>query len=257
MDTDFELTFNTRKQHHLLSLTQSYEALVEAAYDKEYASRAYAESLFEPILAWKSVSLYFERVLGLVVHYSKIDPSNMMRLTIANIAELKSNIFDALPIFDETDPTALSERYFLQLSDIELIDHIAKFSAALDLSKSLAPKEPEIIEASVVEKKKIHHFTRNQQLLALYYTLKSIGIEPRKTTDMTNYARFVHLLAGVDFNKVENGIFYTKIQKLPNILTDAYLKKDLEFIRTYFLSIEAHSIVEQIDLEIKGCSDNF
>lgn len=256
MSIDFENEFKTRKQQHFTALKESYKKLVEAAYDKEYASRAYAKSLFDPILDWKNDSDYFRRVLGLLVHFSKLDPSNVMKPIFENLQPVKDLVADSLPIFEENDPDSELELYFMALDEIQLVDHLAQFVAAFDLSKEFSPnKDEQLGNAKVKVKEKQHCFTRNQQLLALYYTLKATGIEPRRTTDMTNYTRFIHLLAGVDFTKVQNDIFYSKVKDLPNILTDQYLKKDLEFIRSYFVNIGAQSIIAMIDLEINGCSD--
>lgn len=258
MDMDFEHEFNTRKEQHRNTLKASYDELVEAAHDKKYASRTYAKSLFDPILDWKEDSDYFRRVLGAYVHFSKIDPSNVIGQVLENLQSLKDLVMASLPIFDENDPDSQFELEFMELSDIDLVDHLAQFMAAFELAKEVTSKLKgelgELFETKA-DSKKSNRFTRNQQLLALYYTLKSIGVEPRRTTDMTNYTRFIHLLAGVDFTKVQNDIFYSKVKNLPNILTDHYLKKDLEFIRSYFVNIDAHSIVELIDLEINGCSD--
>ncbi|NVK64992.1 MAG: hypothetical protein HWE22_10415 [Flavobacteriales bacterium] len=256
MENTLESEFKLRKQKHLEALNSSYQSLIEAAHDKTYAARVYSNSLFGSILDWKDQSLYFERVLAQVAHLSKLNPSNVIAPLIEKLPTIKEGIYDTLPLFNEDDTDTQNELRFLELTDIELADHLAQFIAALDLSKKYASRTVEESNKSDSTKNKKHRFTRNQQLLAIYYTLKSAGIEPRKTADMTNYSRFVHLLSGVGFTKVENDIFYSKVQKLPNLSTDPYLKKDLEYIRDYFLKIDAHKIVEEIDLEIKNCSNN-
>lgn len=255
MATDFEQEFRTRKGLHLTALEESYQKLVEAAYDKEYASRTYCNSLFNPILKWKDSSDYFKRIIGLVVHYSRLNPNDVINLVIQDLQPIKDEFFELLPIPSDEDEDIEPDVYFLELDTIELVDHLAQFVAAVDLSKKYGSSRDESPLPTKTDRKKQHRFTRNQQLLAIYYTLKSMGIEPRRTADMTQYTKLVHLMTGVDFDKVQNDIFYSKVKKLPHILTDQYLKRDLEFIRNYFLNVDAISIVEIIDTEINGCEN--
>jgi hypothetical protein len=174
---------------------------------------------------------------------------------IQNLAPIKDEFYDVVDLPDSEDDKLEPDLYFLQLEDLELVDHLAQFVAAIDLSKKYDPKAIETESIKKPEKRKQNRFTRNQQLLAIYYTLKSLGIEPRRTADMTQYTKLVHLMAGVDFDQVQNDIFYSKVKNLPHILTDQYLKKDLEFIRNYFLQIDAISIVKIIETEINGCEN--
>lgn len=255
MGNDLENKFRTRKKQHFVALEESYLKLVDAAYDKEYASHAYCKTLFDPILRWKDDSSYFKRILGIIVHHSKLNPNNVMNEVIENLESIKDEYYEMLEILDDYNNRVELDLYFVELGETELIDHIAQFMAAIDLSKKYDPKSIEPDSLGKPNKKKSKSFTRNQQLLALYYTLKELGIEPRRTTDMTKYTRFIHLLAGVDFDKVENDIFYSKVKNLPNILTDQNLKKELEFIRSYFVQIGANSIVDDIDTEINGCDN--
>lgn len=255
MTNDFEHEFTTRKKRHLNVLEESFLNLRDVAYDKEYASRAYCKTLFDPILRWKDNSEYFKRILGLVVHFSKLDPKNVMNKVMEILPTIKDEFYETLPIPLDEDEELDPDLYFIQLEDLDLVDHLAQFVAAVDLSKKYDSKAADSPSPTKSDRKKRHRFTRNQQLLAIYYTLKSMGIEPRRTADMTQYSKLVHLMTGVDFDKVENDIFYSKVKNLPHILTDLYLKKELEFIREYFMSVDAISIVEIIDTEINGCEN--
>ncbi len=255
MVTDFEHEFKARKRLHLKALEEFYQKLVDAAYGKEYASRTYCKSLFDPILRWKDNSDYFKRIIGLVIHYSRLNPSDVMNPVIQDLQPIKDEFYEFLPIGSDEDEEIEPDLYFLELDNMELVDHIAQFVAAVDLSKKYTSKVIESPSPAKSDRKKQHRFTRNQQLLAIYYTLKSMGIEPRRTADMTHYSKLVHLMTGVDFDKVQNDIFYSKVKNLPHILTDQYLKRDLEFIRNYFLNVDAISIVEIIDTEINGCEN--
>jgi hypothetical protein len=132
MATDFEQEFKTRKGLHLTALEESYKKLVEAAYDKEYASRTYCKSLFDPIISWKDNSNYFKRITGLIVHYSRLNPRDVMNPVIQDLQPIKDEFYELLPIPSDEDEEIELDLYFMELDNIELVDHLAQFVAAVD-----------------------------------------------------------------------------------------------------------------------------
>ena len=96
--------------------------------------------------------------------------------------------------------------------------------------------------------------TRARQLLAIYYFLLAQGIEGRGSHDIAPIVRLVHLLLGVEYDKSDRKGIYKKYLKMPNIKTDAFLRKDLEYIRSYFAELSMEKVVSLIDAEITRAS---
>jgi hypothetical protein len=93
---------------------------------------------------------------------------------------------------------------------------------------------------------KVPDFSRARQVLALYYLFKACGVEPRKNNNISDVARFAHLVMGVKIVKLQNSEIYDKFQHVPSIKTDEHLVKDLDFLIPYFTSLNLHDIVTLI-----------
>lgn len=93
--------------------------------------------------------------------------------------------------------------------------------------------------------------TEARRLLAIYYLLKStLGVEQRSHGDVTDYARFAHLLLGKKFSKMADSSIYKKYKKLPNFNKGRQLISDLEYIKPFFQQLNLQKAIELIDKEI-------
>jgi len=94
--------------------------------------------------------------------------------------------------------------------------------------------------------------TRSRQMLAIYYLLKaSFNIEHRKSSNVSDVAKFVHLLTGTKFNGLNNSEIYKKYKAIPSLKEGAELIKDLKFIRPYLESLEINEAVKMINADIE------
>ena len=95
--------------------------------------------------------------------------------------------------------------------------------------------------------------TRSRQMLAIYYLLKGdFNIEHRSTHNVSDVAKFIHLLTGTKFSGLTNSEIYKKYKKIPSHKQGAELIKDLKFIRSYFESLQLKDVVALIDSEIQN-----
>ena len=94
--------------------------------------------------------------------------------------------------------------------------------------------------------------TRSRQMLAIYYLLKAgFNIEHRKSSNVSDVAKFVHLMTGTKFNGLSNSEIYKKYKAIPSLKEGTELIKDLKFIRPYFESLEINEAVKMINADIE------
>lgn len=98
-----------------------------------------------------------------------------------------------------------------------------------------------------------NEYTKARQLLAIYYILKTLGIEHRENNSVSGIARLAHLLTGTKLTKIQNSDIYKKYLLLPNYNKGEALIKDLHYIRPFFEEEGVHEAVKQIDKEISRC----
>lgn len=145
------------------------------------------------------------------------------------------------------------------LSDEE-IEHILQlYSNTLANSLHIhlyLQKEPEFelsqskeIKGTEIDK----DITEARQLLAIYYLLKTgFRIEHRENKNVSEIARFAHLMTGEKFTTLQKSNIYKKYQLIPNYNKGEYLIKDLQYIKPYFQELGLTKAVEEIDLEIQA-----
>jgi hypothetical protein len=88
-------------------------------------------------------------------------------------------------------------------------------------------------------------FTTARQVLAVHYLLQYIKA---LNVNKTEIARFIEFLTGKNYDSI-----YKKVRE-PLKLKDSEAKKDLEFVKAYFLKLELSEIVRMIDDEIAESS---
>lgn len=269
MTSDLTQLFIQKQQEHFNTLkSQLVESLAEAD-DKEYAKTYYVEKFTQTILNWKNESIFFWKVMDELNHQIRLSKDNGFQAFIDDLGRIRQEaeveiqeygnellVANAMNPSDELTSMLEREESLLKLSEIELVNRIAQYSAAIQLKKKYSQPKKQPLEGISQKLEDKLPFTRNQQLLATYFVLKQAGIEPRKTTEISNYTRLVHLLSNTSYKKVQDGMFYKKVSILPNISIDRALKLDLLKIRKYFVEIESSAIVDLIDIEIKRCSSD-
>lgn len=111
------------------------------------------------------------------------------------------------------------------------------------------PSQPPLPETAVPDK----DITKARQLLAIYYLLKAgFDIEHRQSHDVSEVARFIHLLTGTKFTTLQNSDIYKKYRVMPDCYhnTGENLVKDLQFIRGYFEKLDMQGAVKLVNEEI-------
>jgi hypothetical protein len=94
--------------------------------------------------------------------------------------------------------------------------------------------------------------TRSRQMLVVYYLLKAgFNIEHRKSSNVSDVAKFIHLMTGTKFNGLSNSDIYKKYKAIPFHKEGAMLIKDLKFIRPYFESLEINEAVKMINEDVE------
>lgn len=99
------------------------------------------------------------------------------------------------------------------------------------------------------QNKNSNNLTNSQRVLIYYFFLKQYGLEPRKNIDVAPLARFIHLVTGTTFTKIQNSVIYDKLLKAPNFKNDKELIKDLSVIRPLFEKYGFDEILQSIDIE--------
>lgn len=146
------------------------------------------------------------------------------------------------------------------LSELEINNYLNQVNnglrASLDIlymeepSKKKAEKRevPETTIGDLPDK----DITRSRQMLAIYYMLKAgFDIEHRKNSNISDVAKFVHLMTGTKFNGLTNSDIYKKYKGIPSHKEGAELIKDLKFIRPYFMALEIDKAVQMINADIE------
>ncbi len=94
--------------------------------------------------------------------------------------------------------------------------------------------------------------TEARRLLAIYFLFKAtLGIEHRRHTDISHYARFAHLLLGKKIPKLDHSNIYKKYKKLPYFNKGQQLIKDLQYIKPFFAALELQKAIDMIEKEIE------
>jgi hypothetical protein len=113
--------------------------------------------------------------------------------------------------------------------------------------------EPQTRETETIgEAEPNNEITKARQLLAIYYLLKAgFDVEHRVSSNVSQIAKFVHLMTGTKFTTLQNSDIYKKYLKMPNFKKDRELIRDLKYIRTYFSDLSLHNVVQMINAEIE------
>ena len=175
--------------------------------------------------------------------------TSFMEVYFCQAEDCQKLIFKKLQIPKET-PFLNSEEYERMLEN---------FAAAVRLmQKSIyLQEEPEPIKLEFNNfgstlngdrEVKMPWFNRNRQALMFHFLLISEGIT-RNEVNISDMARFAHILLGWDYTNVLNTELYKRL-KNPFNKDNKLLLDDLEFIKTQFEQIQHYKAVELIKKEI-------
>jgi len=103
-------------------------------------------------------------------------------------------------------------------------------------------RRPQIEAQNEVEATKRNpEFTTARQVLAIHYLLKCLEV---RNVDKTVIARFIEFLTGKNYDSI-----YKKVRE-PLKLKDTEVRKDLEFVKAYFMKLGLSEAVRMIDNEM-------
>src|ERR1035437_5109842 len=141
---------------------------------------------------------------------------------------------------------------FIRLSQNGL--HFRLDSLYLQRDPEFEPQERE--SEPISEAEQDNEITKPRQLLAIYYLLKAgFKVEHRVSGNVSQIAKFVHLMTGTKFTTIQNSDIYKKYLNMRNYKKDKELIKDLKFVRHYFSDLALYNAVQMIDSEIEKAKE--
>ncbi len=151
----------------------------------------------------------------------------------------------------------LGDEQKLSLPETEKFIHLSKNGLHFRLDSLYLQRDPEFEpqereQEAIGEAEQDNEITKARQLLAIYYLLKAgFNLEHRVSGNVSQIAKFVHLMTGTKFTTIQNSDIYKKYLKMPNYKKDKELIKDLKYVRSYFSELALHNVVQLIDTEIE------
>ena len=238
--------YNTEQQieltKHLLDILELVKQYQENKNEKLYKDiqskeKALVEKYKQSLKPYKAKAFYkffqfdivvAEKDIYSTAEYNKLPPDEQQ------LSDTEINTF--LNICANILNSSLDRLYLDSPSDTEKILN-SQNSVQEELTADLPDKE----------------ITRSRHMLAIYYLLKGdFNIEHRSTHNVSDVAKFIHLLTGTKFSGLTNSEIYKKYKKIPSHKQGAELIKDLKFIRPYFESLQLKDAVALIDSEIQN-----
>jgi hypothetical protein len=149
-----------------------------------------------------------------------------------------------------------NEKQVLTFTDENLIASLSLHLAGQKLYKEFKDTPTE----TPIKTQHQFQFTRNEQLLALHFLIRSFGINPSQACDRTKLSALFHLIMGVPFespSKLKDLSIYKALSVVPQVVKkDKQLLIYLQNIRTYFLEANFIQVVDLIDKQIAICNNS-
>lgn len=273
-------TFNKCIEYYYGVLKEGYLKEIEKATDTDYAKKHFQRILFLENDFVPYMSVLFQELRFTYHHFSKLSENTAYDKTLEILPQIRTVSKKQLDVAEkyqkgdhsvfisewylehiesgkaDLDQLIAIEKKVLESSDENLIGALAVHLAGRRLYQEFR-KEPEIIENQVKQTQHNFTFTRNEQILALYYLIRSFGINPYQACDRTKLAALFHLVMGVPYenkSKLKDLAIYKGLSTAPQVVKDpGQLLKYLEKIRTYFQQANFIKVVDLIDKEIERC----
>ncbi|MGV3629901.1 MAG: hypothetical protein ACO1O6_01770 [Bacteroidota bacterium] len=278
----WEELYRKRLEFYVLNLKSGFLQMMEKAIDKEYAKNLFRENVFENCPYIPMQSIFFDQLIDSFIMYQKLGYENYLDKTLALVDELRSDSYlaveqafivltgmsqnatiESLPKHYQQqisagdfilDELINAERYAIGLSDEDLVELLAHFQAGNILSFLLDEHEQKQTiqqqDVKLYKKPVILNCSRNKQALLFHYFFEVFEIT-RLYTDLKSMVKFVVDLLNIEYTTVEGSEMYKKISNPLAQTSQNRTIKNLEFIRTYFESVNCQKVLPLIDRDIK------
>lgn len=272
-----EEDFQDSIEYYSNVLRAAYLEEIEGATDQKYAKQHFQKLLFLGNEMVPYGSIVFNELRFSYNHFCRLNAKTSYKKTIELIPEIrkigKTAYLDAKKHLLGNKTSSLDEWYIEQIEDsdytleeliqleslvLESSDENLIGALAVHLAGRRLYKEYKnvITEKQEPKKKYQHQFTRNEQILAFYFLMKSVGVNPHQMCDRTKMAALFHLVMGVPYEssaKLKDLTIYKALAVVPQVVNDdkqflRYLNK----IRPYFYNTNFIEAVELIDSHISG-----
>lgn len=274
MENITEEQFHDSIEYYSNVLRSAYEAEIEDANDLDYAEKYFQRVLFleNEMVPYKSVT--FNEFRFSYNHYNCLNATTSYSKTIELLPRLrtigKNSLIEARKYSLGNQSANISEWHIKQLEDGSLIEELIQLeelvlqstdenligALAVHLAGQQLYKEFKNTQPTQANPKTKHQyqFTRNEQILAVYYLIQSLGVNPYQVSDRTKLAALFHLIMGVPYEsatKLKDLTIYKALSVVPQVVNDdKQFLKYLRKIRPYFLNANFDSAVEMIDRQI-------
>lgn len=277
-----EEDFQDSIQYYSGVLKAAYLAEIESATDQEYAKQHFQKALFLENEMVPYGSVVFNELRFSFNHFSRLNAKTSYTKTVELISQIrtigKTTHLEAKKYFLGDENSNLDEWYIerlenksssleeliqleklvLKSTDENLIGALAVHLAGQQLYKEFKKVK---IEKQEHKTKHQHQFTRNEQILAVYFLIKSLGVNLYQMSDRTKMAALFHLVMGVPYDsssKLKDLAIYKGLGVVPQVVKDdKQFLKYLTKIRPYFLHANFIKAVELIDAHISGLTLEF
>ncbi len=260
-------------------LKTAYLGEIEDATDEEYAKQHFQKMLFLENEMVPYGSVVFNELRFSYNHFSRLNTETSYTKTIELIPQIRTIgktthleakkylIGDESANLDEwyierleNKSTSLEELVQLEALVLKSTDENLIGALAVHLAGQKLYNEFKVsgIKTEKGESKTKHNyqFTRNEQILAVYFLVKSLGVNLYQMSDRTKMAALFHLVMGVPYessSKLKDLAIYKGLGVVPQVVKDdKQFLKYLTKIRPYFLHANFIKAVELIDAHISG-----
>lgn len=264
--------------HYYSVLKEGYLKEIEQASDQQYAKQYFQRILFLESEHVPYQSILFKEIQYAYKHFNCLNERTAIERTFELLLQIKKvskkRLAEAIAYLEGDRAVFLADWYMEQinsgnstLEELILIETKALKSSKENLFAALAldvagkrlyrefNETNEILPTS--PKKHQHSFTRNEQMLALYFLIQSFGVNLFQVSDRTKLAALFHLIMGVPFeskSKLKDLAIYKGLSSIPSVVSNNnQLLKYLLNIRPYFENANFDAAVRLIDKEIQNC----
>jgi len=277
-------TFRESIQYYMTVLEKAYVNDVEIADDKEYAKTYWQQVYFLENSMIPYPSTLFQELLVTFNHLEKLNSSASILMTQELLEGIRDialdNLNTAKNYLSGDKNLKLNSHYInnIDLHDISLEESIAKEQKVLDgtnenligaLAIHLAGQQlynkynqsdtalGEVDQQLATDSGYEHQFTRNEQVLSLFFLIESTGVNIFQQADRTKMTALFHSMLGMpikDMKKLKNTSIYKALSIVPQIGgKEETLLKYLKHIRSFFAEANFHKTVDLIDKQIEIC----
>lgn len=262
-------------------LKEGYYLEIEKATDKSYAKTHYKNIISTDNDLVPYTTILFHELYHTYNHYNKLNRDKALEQTYSMIENIKTisrtSLNESKQYLEGNRSLSLTPWYIQQLNEggwrlqeliileekvLQYTDENLVGSLAIHLAgkKLYWELEQEQVEEEPTKNKHNYQFTRNEQILSLYFLFESFSTSIYKLdADRTKIAALFHLIMGVSYennSKLKDLSIYKSLSTVPQVVkSDKQLLKYLQKIRPYFDKMNLYKAVELIDKQIRICQE--